>query len=313
MKIFVFGWYGRNNLGDEVFKISFQQLWPEFNFTFGNKIPLNINEQFDALWLGGGSFLDQPLKNIDIVIIPIYFIGVGVSSIIPTCNRRALDRAKLIICRDNKSIANVPKDITFTATDLVFARSDLKPLNLEKTNQITVILNDFLTPVGGTAPDWMSLSYYWFLQEFSKIMDRFISQDYKIKLIPMCINPRIDDRRIAAAVQGRSTSPYQYDWHLSPLTEIELRTEISKSAFVVTQRFHGMVYSIIEQAPCVTICAHDKFNSLAEDLGIPSIDYYGLTDTKFREVLNNVMDSSFDFSEYIDNSKNTWRRLKNFI
>ena len=314
MKIYVFGWYGQNNLGDEVFKISFRQLWPDIDFTFGNSIPNDINS-YDRLWFGGGSFLDQPIKNIDTVVIPIYFIGVGVSPTLPPNNQRALERAKLIVCRDSRSLSNSPnRENTVLASDLVFARTDLKPLHLEKTNQITVILNDFLTPVGGTVPDWRSLSYYWFLQEFSKILDRFVLQDYKVKLIPMCINPRIDDRRIAAAVQGRSQYPHHYDWHLSPLTELDLRTEISQSAFVITQRFHGLIYCIVEQTPCITLCTHDKFNSLIEDLSIPALDYYGITDVRFREVLTRMTeDGPLDFSAYIEQAFATWYRIKNLI
>ena len=313
MKIFVFGWYGQNNLGDEVFKLSFRQLWPMHDLTFANAIPKEINT-FDEMWVGGGSFLDQPISNIDSVTIPIRFIGVGVSSALPLCNQKALERAKLIVCRDSKSYDNVPnKKNALLASDLVFARTDLQPLKVKKTNQISVILNDFLTPVGGSVPDWRSLSYYWFLQEFSKILDRFAVQDYKIKLIPMCINARFDDRRIAAAVQGRSQYPHRYDWQLEPVAELGLRTEISKSAFVITQRFHGLIYSLVEQTPCVTICTHDKFNSLTKDLNIPGVDYYGLTDAKFRETLDQVMKMPMDYSAYIETARGIWDTVKRGI
>lgn len=312
MNVFIFGWYGQNNLGDEIFKESFYYLFPNADLTFGNVIPPTINS-YDALWIGGGSFLDQPIDHIDSVNIPIYFIGVGINPVIPDCNKRALLRAKLIVCRDGKSFElSINKKNTCLASDLVFAR-DIQPLQEEKEDQITVILNDFLTPVGGTVPDWRSLSYYWFLQEFSKIMDRYALQGYKIKLIPMCVNPRFDDRRIAAAVQGRSVCPHKYDWVLSPVSELELRTEISKSAFVITQRFHGLVYSIIEQTHCLTICTHDKFNSLIKDLNISGLDYYGLTDVKFRESLGRVTNIPFEFGSYRESAKILWESIRDKI
>jgi len=309
-KVFVFGWYGSNNLGDEIFKVCFQQLWPALDFTFGSsKLPRNINQNYDALWVGGGSFLDQPILDIDTVTIPIFFIGVGISSSLSDGNKKALERAKLIICRDSKSYNSLSsRHNARVATDLVFSRNDLSPLLLEQ-KQITVILNDFLTPVGGAVQDWRSISYYWFLQEFSKIMDRYAHQGYKIKLIPMCINSRFDDRRIAAAVQGRSSLPQYYDWVLSPIGESELRTEISKSTFVVTQRFHGLVYSIIEQRHCLPICTHDKFNSLIADLNLSGLDYYGITDVRFREVLNKLMSHPFDYRTYLDSAKQVWDSL----
>lgn len=314
MKIFVFGWYGQNNLGDEVFKVCFRQLWPDADLTFGNALPANINSQYGALWVGGGSFLDQPILNIDNVTIPILFLGVGVSASLPECNKRALKRAKLVVCRDSKSYDNLPtRENAQFASDLVFSRKELTPLHLPQEKQITLILNDFLTPVGGAVPDWRSLSYYWFLQEFSKIMDRYAVQDYKIKLIPMCVNPRFDDRRIAAALQGRSAYPHRYDWVLNPVTELELRTEISKSAFVITQRFHGLVYSILEQRHCLTICTHDKFNSLIADLNITGLDYYGITDTRFRDALDKVTQNPFDYSHYIESSRSTWESIKKSV
>lgn len=306
MKIFIFGWYGQGNLGDEIFKISFRQLWSNFDLTFGNVIPSNINTAYDALWVGGGSFLDQPIKGIESVTIPIKFIGVGVCSNLPSSNRKAIERADLIVCRDSNSFGYI-KEKAILASDLAFARNELKPLNLPQTKQITVILNDFLTPVGGAVPDWRSLSYYWFLQEFSKILDRFVSAEgYRIKLLPLCINPRFDDRRIAAAVQGRSSYPQKYDWVLEAITETTLRQEISKSAFVITQRFHGLVYSIIEHRPCIALCTHDKFNSLAKDFSIPSLDYYGVTDSKFEVVLKQVLGIKPDYGAYIDAAKKVW-------
>ena len=309
MRVFIFGWYGHNNLGDEVFKISFRQLWPQFDFTFGNAIPSDIND-YDEMWIGGGSFLDQCITGIDKVFIPICFIGVGINKSLPLCNYKALERAKLIVARDGKSFKNIAnKRNAFLAADLVFARNDLAPLCLEKEKQVTVILNDFLTPKGEDVADWRAISYYWFLQEFSKILDRFALQDYKIKLVPMCVNPRIDDRRIAAAIQGRSSYPHRYEWLLNSVTERELRTEISKSVFVITQRFHGLVYSLIEKSPCIALCTHDKFSSLATDLNIPILDFYGLTDVKFKEVLDQVMESSLDYSAYQDNAKQAWRQI----
>lgn len=308
-KVFVFGWYGKANLGDEIFKICFSHLWPNVCLTFGNLIPDNINTDYDALWIGGGSFLEQPIPKIDTVNVPIYFIGVGGCPSPAECNQKALDRSKFAVCRDPIAFRS---NNTIVASDLVFSRKDLKPLHHQKKKQIAVFLNDFITP-RGSVYEWKFLSFYWFLQEFSKILDRYAEQGYTIKLLPMCINNRIDDRRIAGAIQGRSAFPNKYEWILEPLDELDLRTEISESEFVISQRFHGLVYSIIEQRPCVTLSIHSKFNSLSDTLKIPSVDYYGLTDVKFKDVFDRVMNMSFDFSEYILSSQDQWSAISNCI
>ena len=277
MKVFVYGWYGMGNLGDEAFKESFRRLWPNIEFTFSSNIPIAVNDCYDAFWIGGGSFLEQHIPRLDYVRIPISLYGVG-STLSPSpVVREAMERAETIVFRDRTGAKCWPS--SHVLCDLVFAREDIVPVSGRKKKQVTVFLNDFITPYG-KALEWKSLSYYWYLQEFSKILDR-LSATHRIKLFPMCINPRVDDRRVAGAVMGRSEYPQKYDWILAEQTEDDLRKSIRESEFVITQRFHGLVYSLLEEVPCITISAHDKFSSLCRELNLPMVDFYGMTDASF--------------------------------
>ena len=38
MLIFVYGWYNHGNLGDESYKLSFKETWPEHDFVFNDDI-----------------------------------------------------------------------------------------------------------------------------------------------------------------------------------------------------------------------------------------------------------------------------------
>jgi len=301
LRIYVFGWYGNGNLGDEAFKISFQQLWPKVDFTFGNCIPPVIND-YDQLWVGGGSFLNQPISNLGNVKIPTTFIGVGVSEVHPA-NLPALKNSD-VICRDVKSLSLVQKITTKSArsiSDLVFARKDLQEVGpRHPKKQIVVLANDFLTP-SGNVPDWKSLSYYWFIQEYAKVLDRFAEQGYRMLMLPMCVNAKVDDRRAAAAILGRSKYPEKYIWNLMPTSEEELLAHLLESELLITQRFHGIVYGMVAEIPTIAIKCHDKFTALTSLFNLPAVDYYGFTDAQFNVAKDGL--ASFSFSGVRDYRK----------
>lgn len=313
MRIFVYGWYNTGNLGDEAFKTSFRHLFSGVDFDFDSRIPSDINT-YDALFLGGGSFLDQKVTGIEEVKIPIAFIGVGIGNVIHSENEKALNRAKIIVVRDSnsydsESLRAVP---VYQTSDLVLSRKDLKPLNLPQTKNVLVLLNDHITPWGKHVPEWQALAHSWFIQEFSKILDRLTEKEYSISFLPMCINSRVDDRRIAAKVIGHTEHPQNYHWELSPISEDDLRERISRASFVITQRFHGIIYSLIENRPVIPICIHDKFKGLTKDLSLPMLDYYGLTDIEFEAIYEKLEPSQM-FDSYFLETQRAWEDIANKV
>jgi len=310
MKIFVLGWYGHGNLGDEAFKPSIKNLFPNQEFQFGDHIPDNINQQYGELWIGGGSFLDQKIKNIEKVTIPIGFIGVGVGHTVEPGNQAALKRAKFVIVRDHASVRRCPNALF--APDIVFSRTDLKipkkPTGAQKN--VVVLLNDFFYP-GWESPEWKTFSYYRFSHEFSKVCESLASKGYWVKFLPMCISPEIDDRKIAAAVISRMKTKKKAIWyHEDAIPEEKLLQEISKADLVITQRLHGAIFSILAQRPFIVIRSHDKLTGLLEDCDWQGhLDYYGFTDSEFFKILQKVEGKSV-CKEYIEYAQKRWSELR---
>lgn len=305
-RVFVLGWYGHNNLGDEAFKDAFRRLWPNISFVFGDELSEEINT-YDALWIGGGSFLDNKLVGLDSVNlqIPISFIGIGLNKSTRLENKALLLKAKKIIVRDSESTTFCPSAIV--APDLVFSLPrDPCLINLGKKQQVTILLNDFITPTN-LSPEWVTFSYHRFINEFSEACNALIDLGYILHFIPMCTG-NVDDRRLAANVIGRISNKDKAIWYLRPVTLTELMLQISLSEFVVTQRFHGIVLSTICGIPFVSIRAHDKLASLTKDMNWSAdVNYYEFTKTRFSDVINNkFLDSKKFLIEYADARAMDW-------
>src|SRR5512135_2835712 len=90
MKVLVYGWYHKFNIGDELFIDCFKKLFPNFDFVFVDQIKSQSLDGIDAVFFGGGSFLGaQPnISNEALEILkkkPVFYLGVGIEhSIHPT-------------------------------------------------------------------------------------------------------------------------------------------------------------------------------------------------------------------------------------
>lgn len=320
-KIFVFGWYNHNNLGDEAFKESFEYLWGKsVEFAFGCKIPLNIND-YDACFVGGGSFLDQEIPGLKSVSIPLGFIGVGVHSFIHPTNIQALKNSKIIITRGDilsEQYTKNPKN-QFIASDLVFARdirSEVKQNlipTLPDNNVILIIGNEFLTPKRNS-PIWKYTSFHWFLTEFSKLCDEWVDQKYSIKFYPMCTGDKFDDRFFASHIVSQMEKHKNVFFHFGHADENELIQNISQSKLVVSMRFHGNIFSTILGKPFIGINSHDKMKTYFHTLRTNNfLDYYGFTSSTFRECAeNNKIEPSY-LLEYAGKEKDRWRYLSDIV
>ena len=59
MKILVIGFVGKNNIGDDQYKLSFQKLFKDHEFTFSPRITEELVNNHDMIMLGGGNILNE--------------------------------------------------------------------------------------------------------------------------------------------------------------------------------------------------------------------------------------------------------------
>lgn len=297
--VLVFGWYGHQNIGDEAFKDSFRYLFPEYKLKFVDQIPKNL-DGYDALMIGGGSFLDQSIKNLADVQIPMAFVGIGLDGVHPD-NQPALDRAKIIVTR-NKAKGR-PKARYNHIADLVFAQT--VPAR-QKPDIITVMVNNHFSP-SPNAPEWKSRSWDWFCVEFAQTCDRLIAQHQcPVWFLPMCTLPIVDDRRAAAYIIDRMVYK-AWAMHIQePMSRDQIVAAIGRSHMLISQRFHGLVFSAMSGVPFVAINGHSKIENLTKLLKYEGIvDYYGYSMKAFWEAVSRSKNTQ-TFAPYIDKARQEW-------
>jgi hypothetical protein len=138
-KTLVYGFYGHDNIGDELFKIAFEKLFPEYEFTFTDHLSLELLENKDALFFGGGSFLNQYIEGWDIwdINIPIFYIGIGLETEIHQHHRILMNRAELIASR---SISPSSQLKYLPIPDLVYYQTEkeIRSLNVLKNTEMKI-------------------------------------------------------------------------------------------------------------------------------------------------------------------------------
>ena len=297
-RVLVFGWYDKNNIGDEAFKKCFTLLCPNTDFVFCDKIPENVNS-YHCVFFGGGDLFDQVIPGLEKINVPIGLIGVGYGNVHES-NKWLFERADLVITRNPSPYLH--------CGDLCFS---LPPItrNVVKQNHITVLMNDFLTP-RKNSPDWIRESHNWFISEFSDALDGLVVNGNIVEFVPFCVNRGIDDRRAASYVISKMSKRDKVKWNVSEDIDFDKMTKIiSQSSLVITQRLHGSIFSYMCNTPQVSINHHDKMHKFCEDRKIGScLNYYGFNKELFLRQLNQSYFND-DRETYLSNMRITWHDL----
>lgn len=287
--ILVFGFYFKDNLGDDLFIEAFKSLFPNLNFTFVDHIDIECLQNVDAVFIGGGSFLGEPLP-IEassweaLKSKKIFYIGVGAETNFHQDHLQLMTLAQLIAIRSNVNFDKV-KNInlnTIIIPDLVYS---LVPEHSKyKIKKSVLILPNISVVPTWNEPHWMHTSWEYFKTEFAQLLDFLVKDAYTINFLPLCTNINLNDEWAAAEIISRMKHRNK-NFLLEKRNSLQSVTELmSRYDIIITQRYHGIVLAEMLQAPCLSISHHDKLKNTQT----PNLSYYGLSKDILMQQFNQV-------------------------
>lgn len=308
--ILVYGWYNQSNLGDDLFMSAFKHLFPEYNFVFTSHITTAQLQNISAVFIGGGSFLNEPMnasnEAMNILLKKkIFYIGIGIETNIHPHHLTLMKVAKLIAARNDdnlKSVCSINSN-TIVIPDLVYS---LTPsFSQKKIDQSILIFPNIVVVPKWSDPHWKHAAWDYFKTEFAQFLDELIEQECSIKFFPMCTNYEQNDNNAAIEIINRM-SHRSGNYLLDKQIEINSVTEtISQYSAVITQRYHGIILSHMSKVPCLSLYHHDKLKSPYAH----NLPYYGLNKGQLLSQLDNVLKDS----EILPIDRNIFNNLKQII
>jgi polysaccharide pyruvyl transferase WcaK-like protein len=285
-QVLVYGYYGKHNLGDELFKEAFQHLFPELHFIFTDHIVPEHLKDIETVFLGGGSLLlNRPdISEQSLAILQnkkIFYLGVGIEEKIDPIHLELMRQAKYIATRSGSKVPYIQEHINSNCEyvpDLVFSlpyvKNDYPPKGFEASNRVLIFPNIYTLPTH-QSPHWQHAAWHYFKSEFAQFLDWLVENNYQPSLYSLSHNTTGSDTW--AATELLSQMQYRDYQYISPFRLFNFQSIadlIAYSQVLITQRYHGMVLSEIANTPYVAISHHDKLQAFPT-LNGEIIPYYG--------------------------------------
>lgn len=301
IEILCYGWFGKKNVGDQLFKEAFEYLFPQYNFVFTDKITKHSLYYTDVVFIGGGSFLHAAL-NIDVDCMDllktkkIFYIGVGSETVIHPQHKEILSIAKLVAIRNTVRLQEITalNPNTIIIPDLVYSLQPKSFSNPPTDNSVLILPNISVVP-NWKDENWKHQAWNYFKCEFSQFLDYLLETSHEIKFLPMCQNNQDND--ISAAYEIINQMKYKDNYILNGiLPNFNLVNDLfSKYNTIITQRFHGIVLSEITNRPFISLYHHDKLKDGLSDNGI-FLSYYGINKQILIDNFNKIKHKNYNFS-----------------
>ena len=298
----VYGFYGKKNLGDELFKLAFQKLFPTVQFKFVDRLLKSDLSNHQVIIFGGGSFLDGEISSdcsselIQLLINKcVMYIGVGIETNINPTHNQLMNSAKLIATRSVgfKTKFSKMEGQYLEIPDIVYALG-YNNLSAKSTNKsVLIIPNAELLP-RHNSPIWKMAAWEHFKVQMAQFLDELKIQKYSINFLPMSCNQITHD--LGAAVEiinrmkhGSFDDQLPLDQQVLTNNFTNIMNLISKYDLIISQRLHGSILAHLANKPCMVLSHHDKLaNCIASD----HLPYYEVSKAKllksFQDVKNHI-------------------------
>ena len=296
--ILVVGFYNKANIGDELFKDAFKQLFPQHSFTFVDRIDVAALADVQFVIFGGGSLLDgKPAISADALELlktkTLLYIGVGAETAIHPIHIELIKQAKLVALRSNEGYEKVRLLCinTIVIPDLVFALTQRPIIPKRIPGSILVLPNISVVP-NWQSKHWEHTHFENLRLEFSQVLDSCIEDGYTIRFLPFSTHPKSSDN--AAATEIINSMKWRNEnYKVSCAQTFAAITEMmSKFELVITARFHGIVLAEMLKIPYIAICHHDKLSSAAIQNGLYT-SYYGMNKRCILDLIDQAQHITF--------------------
>lgn len=307
MKVLVYGWYHKLNIGDELFMECFRKLFPQFDFVFVDNIKSESLNGIDAVFFGGGSFLGaRPNISNDALEIlkkkPIFYIGVGVESEVHPTHIELISLARLVAIRSIDQIDKISffNPNTIWIPDLVYCLQDDIFISDKKNRSVLVMPNISVVP-HHLDPYWKHASWNHFKSELGQTLDVLIEHGYMPHFFAMCQGKKDNDNWASGELIGHMTHRDQYIIDEYPVGIKDTTALVSKYNLIITQRFHGIVLSEMTKTPYIAIHHHDKLRFSSPRRGA-FISYYNSSKQLLLDSFEHTMKMKFTDSLPIESN-----------
>jgi len=302
--IHILGWYDHDNIGDEAYKIAFPKLFPNHEFTFGEK----IQGKPDTIILGGGDVLN--MKFLDILEQHPQAKKHALSiNLRPEDIGDKLDPFGHIIARNfinlrmsNYKIQCFP-DFTFVlqpnrenGKQLLKTLFDKYKAELYE-NVVVLTLNSFLCVREKIlARDYVAFDKICY--DLSKLMD---TTNASFVLVPFG-NGFPQNDRISNAFVYANAKFWKKNLLLFEKISIQDTLDIFAAAdAAISSRLHSAIFSCIGGTPFVDITHHSKNKMFLEFIGKSewSLDFWHMDYYKAQDLLKDFLGNKEFFKEEV--------------
>lgn len=297
----IIGWYNKNNIGDESYKISFPQLFPQLDFDFDGDS--RRRSEYDVCILGGGDILNEHYAR-KALACPAKKRFIVSTSAGPMAPLDLLPKFDGIYIRDRRSerfLSEKGIECTFLPDvstclqpnkeqGIEWLESKFRSEGLDLyEKRIGLVLNAHLMYAkdGILARDF--ITFLKAAQDMARLAD---NTSASFVLLPMSTQMPYDDRIPNGFVASRCKFWKKNLLVQDRLTVQETLNLISACDAIISTRLHSSIFSLNSQVPFVDIVHHDKNRSFLETMQLEgqALSYWSFCFEELRSAVEMLLD-----------------------
>ncbi len=283
-RILVYGWYGHQNVGDELMAEALRKILAGHELRFVDHIKRDSLADVDLVLIGGGSFLSFA-PNIDgaasheLAKKPVVYAGVGAETEVHWEHAGLLRRASAVFVRStpSPSFLEVRDDAVLTPDLSLALTGESLNSHARESKRLLVLPNAEVVP-DASSPNWMRAAWDYFKSECAQALDVLLDEGWQVQMAPLCSDASKRDEWAAAELAAHCTQRHRIEvlpssW-FGDASFAKVREPFERASTVLTQRFHGAPIAQATVTPCVVVHHHDKLARVSPTVA-RLVPYYG--------------------------------------